>query len=151
MRENGASFLKLFNTAFEFIKGRLTPTIDSTLVYDGTTFRFDTPVAAIGDLTDVDVTGIQDNQLLVFNATTGTFEGGGSPVSRISDLSDVSDRVPNFGDVLTWNGVAFTPLQPGSGTSLEIQDLANVALADPEVDDILACSHRNLSQNVVWA
>lgn len=115
-----------------------TPAIDSTLVYDGDTFRFATPVASIGDLTDVNVTGIQDNQLLVFNAETGTFEGGGSPVSRISDLSDVSDRVPNFGDVLTWNGVAFTPLQPGSGTSLEIQDLANVALANPEVDDILA-------------
>jgi len=115
-----------------------TPTIDSTLVYDGTTFRFSNPVAAIGDLTDVDITGIQDNQLLVYNAQAGVFEAGGSPVSRISDLSDVSDRLPNFGDVLTWDGVSFTPLQPGSGTSLEIEDLANVTTNDLQVDDILA-------------
>lgn len=115
-----------------------TPATDSTLVYDGNTFRFTNPVAAIGDLTDVDVTGIQDNQLLVFDANSGTFKAGGSPVSKISDLSDVSDATPNFGDVLTWDGISFAPLQPGSGTSLEIQDLANVSLADVEVDDILA-------------
>jgi len=63
------------------------PTTGQTIVWDGAKFvpgdsfsqaEFDTSFAAknVGDLNDVDTTGVADGQVLIFNSVNNTFEPG---------------------------------------------------------------------------
>ena len=50
------------------------PTTGQTIVWDGAKFVPGTAAANIGDLNDVDTTGVTNGQVLVYNATTNIFE-----------------------------------------------------------------------------
>jgi len=80
------------------------PTTGQTIVWDGAKFvpgdsfsqaEFDTSFAAknVGDLNDVDTTGVADGQVLIFNSATSQFEpgtvsGGGGGGSGLFALLD---------------------------------------------------------------
>jgi hypothetical protein len=67
-----------------------------------------TPVtgAELGDLSDVDVTGVTNGQLIAYNSTTGNWEAaddaGGA--EQLNDLTDVIVWVPDEGEFLKYDG-----------------------------------------------
>ena len=69
---------------------------------------------SLNDLYDVFLPGlINDGSILKYNSTTETWEADSSPlVGNLSDLSDVSNNLPNLGDTLTWNGAEWNFTQP---------------------------------------
>jgi len=69
------------------------PTTGQTIVWDGAKFVPGTAAANIGDLNDVDTTGVTNGQVLVYNATTNIFEpgtvsGGGGGGTGLYSLLD---------------------------------------------------------------
>ena len=105
-----------------------------------------TPVtgAELGDLSDVDVSGVTNGQLIAYNSTTGNWEaaddasGGavdsvngqtGVVVIDMDDIDDVDAATPFGGDVLQWTGTAWEPsgklnllyslLKEGTDTSIK--------------------------------
>jgi hypothetical protein len=78
---------------------------------DDVTIALGTPVtgAVLGDLSDVDVTGVTNGQLIAYNSTSGNWEpandAGGA--NELSDLSDASVSLPSDGEVLIYSGGEF--------------------------------------------
>ena len=70
-----------------------------------------TPVtgAQLGDLSDVNVDGVTDNQILSYDAATDTWvpaaDAGGA--NELSDLSDANVSLPSDGEVLIYSGGEF--------------------------------------------
>jgi len=98
----------------------------------------------LGELNDVDVTGVTNGQLIAYNSTTGNWEaaddasGGavdsvngqtGVVVIDMDDIDDVDAATPFGGDVLQWTGTAWEPsgklnllyslLKEGTDTSIK--------------------------------
>ena len=75
---------------------------------------------SIGDLSDVDLTGIADGNALVWNNAASTFEVGSAGASSIGDLSDVNNAAPTNGYVLTWNStaMAYEPADPDAAATI---------------------------------
>ena len=69
---------------------------------------------SIGDLSDVNLTGVADGNALVWNNAASRFEPGSAGASSINDLSDVNSAAPMDGYVLTWNStnMAYEPVDP---------------------------------------
>jgi len=63
----------------------------------------------LGELSDVDVTGVTNGQLIAYNDATGNWEAaddaGGA--NELSDLSDASVSLPSDGEVLIYSGGEF--------------------------------------------
>ncbi|NCW67515.1 MAG: hypothetical protein EBV86_02940 [Marivivens sp.] len=63
----------------------------------------------LGELSDVDVTGVTNGQLIAYNEATGNWEAaddaGGA--NELSDLSDASVSLPSDGEVLIYSGGEF--------------------------------------------
>ena len=78
---------------------------------DDVTIALGTPVtgAVLGDLSDVDVTGVTNGQLIAYNSTSGNWEAaddaGGA--NELNDLSDASVSLPTDGEVLIYSGGEF--------------------------------------------
>ena len=107
--------------------------------------------ATISNITDVDTTGVQDDQVLQWdNAASkwkpSTLSGGGSSavnsvngatgtvVLNLTDLNNVTAPSPTLNQVLKWSGVAW---QNGTIT-LALNDLSNVTAATPATHQLLA-------------
>lgn len=81
---------------------------------------------SIGDLFDVDLTGIDNQYVLVYNLASGSFEAAPAPASieLISQLLDVDETVtPQNNDVLTFNAATSkyepkAPVPATQGTSV---------------------------------
>ena len=75
---------------------------------DDVTIALGTPVtgAELGDLSDVDVSGVTNGQLIAYNSTTGNWEAaddaGGA--EQINDLTDVNVALPDEGEFLKYDG-----------------------------------------------
>lgn len=75
---------------------------------DDISIALGTPVtgAVLGDLSDVDVTGVSNGQVVAYNATSGNWEaanaGGGA--SQLNDLDDVTIDGPANFDILLSDG-----------------------------------------------
>jgi hypothetical protein len=99
---------------------------------DDITIALGTPVtgAQLGDLSDVNVTGVSNGQVIAYNNTSGNWEassaGGGA--SSLNDLSDVTVSSPTNFDILLSNGSGayanssvfndiYTNIKTGSSTS----------------------------------
>ena len=100
-----------------------------------------TPItgAQLGDLSDVNVTGVTDNQILSYDAASGTWlpaaDAGGA--ENIDDLDDVNAGSPNNNDVLKytsstskwtpvdWLAVLYAEFKQGTGSII-----TNGALTD---------------------
>ena len=99
---------------------------------DDVTIALGTPVtgAVLGDLSDVDVDGVTNGQVIAYNDSTGNWEassaGGGA--SSLNDLSDVTVSSPANFDILLSNGSGayanssvfndiYTNIKTGSSTS----------------------------------
>ena len=97
------------------LEGELIYTTDTEKLYigDGSTVGgnpvdSDSITDELSDLTDVDTTGVQDGDTLVYNLSNTRFEPG-SQATAIGDLTDVDTSSVSTGDVLKWNGVNFVP------------------------------------------
>jgi hypothetical protein len=97
------------------LEGELIYTTDTEKLFigDGTTaggnpVDTDSITDELADLTDVDLTGLQDGDTLVYNLSNTRFEPG-SQATAIGDLTDVDTSSVSTGDVLKWNGVNFVP------------------------------------------
>jgi len=112
-------------TAFSITTGALTA--NGGLAYDNTTgvFTFNpvtaggaSNVTSIGTLSDVDVTGLTDGQVLAFDSGSNTWEpttisGGGA--STLSALTDVSTTAPAIGQAIAWDGSEWAPTTISGG------------------------------------
>jgi len=78
---------------------------------DDFTIAQGTPVtgAQLGDLSDVNVTGVSNGQLIAYNSTSGNWEAaddaGGA--QNLNDLSDVNIALPENRNVLMYDGAEF--------------------------------------------
>lgn len=78
---------------------------------DDFTIAQGTPVtgAVLGDLSDVDVTGVTNGQLIAYNSTSGNWEAANDAggANELSDLSDANVSLPSDGEVLIYSGGEF--------------------------------------------
>jgi hypothetical protein len=78
---------------------------------DDVTIALGTPVtgAVLGDLSDVDVTGVTNGQLIAYNSTSGNWEAANDAggAEQLNDLSDVIVSLPAEGEVLKYDGGEF--------------------------------------------
>jgi len=78
---------------------------------DDVTIALGTPVtgAVLGDLSDVDVTGVTNGQLIAYNSTSGNWEAANDAggAEQLNDLSDVIVNLPATGEVLIYDGGEF--------------------------------------------
>ncbi|NBQ51568.1 MAG: DUF3168 domain-containing protein, partial [Marivivens sp.] len=78
---------------------------------DDVTIALGTPVtgAVLGDLSDVDVTGVTNGQLIAYNSTSGNWEAANDAggAEQLNDLSDVIVSLPASGEVLKYDGGEF--------------------------------------------
>ena len=84
---------------------------------------------AIGDLSDVDVTGVSNNDVLVYNSTSGNWEAGTSPAPSIAlnDLTDVTITGAATGEVLRYDGANWVDAQLAYSDLSGTPTLATVA------------------------
>lgn len=75
---------------------------------DDVSIALGTPVtgAVLGDLSDVDVTGVSNGQVIAYNSTSGNWEASSAAggASSLNDLSDVTVSSPANFDILLSNG-----------------------------------------------
>ncbi len=75
---------------------------------DDITIALGTPVtgAQLGDLSDVNVTGVSNGQVIAYNSTSGNWEASSAAggASSLNDLSDVTVSSPANFDILLSNG-----------------------------------------------
>jgi len=84
----------------------------------------------VGDLFDVETSGITTNQVLQWNGSKfipATLSSGGA--SNLNDLGDVSTTGATTDQVLTFNGTSWGPATPssGGGTSNELAQISGKA------------------------
>ena len=63
----------------------------------------------LGELSDVDVTGVTNGQLIAYNSTSGNWEAANDAggAEQLNDLSDVIVNLPASGEVLKYDGGEF--------------------------------------------
>lgn len=103
-----------------------SPSSGDVLVYDGTEF-VNEPLT-MGHISDVDLTGLSDGQILEYSSSSGNWElittpSGGGGVADLDDLSDVTIGSLATGQVLRYNGSVFT------NTAIGLNDLSDVSTA----------------------
>ena len=81
---------------------------------DDITIALGTPVtgAVLGDLSDVDVSGVRDGQVIAYNDSTENWEaanaGGGA--TTLDELTDTQVSGASPGTILSWNGSYWVPI-----------------------------------------
>ena len=106
---------------------------------------------SIGDLSDVDTTGITNGQYLIYNSTSSSFEPGSAP-GGISAVED--DTSPTLGGTLDVNDFAITntavgsqfvdiasPLRITGGNNFRLNNAANTQAVTIAVDPNLSASY----------
>jgi len=87
------------------------------------------PGGRLGDISDIDITGLTDGFVIQFNNGTGNYElVSPSTVANdiaIDDLTDVTITAPANGEVLTYNAGTWENSPAGGGSSDEITDADN--------------------------
>ena len=119
-------------SAVTFAVGELVYTTDTKKLYvgDGATAGGNSASAdTLDSLTDTDLTGSTNNDVLTYNASTSKWESVSVPgLGRIAltDLTDVSPGPFQTGEILQFNGVQFAPtsinqiINPGSSLNLNL-------------------------------
>ena len=99
---------------------------------------------SIGDLSDVDLTGIADGNALVWNNANSKFEVGSAGASSINDLSDVNSSAPMEGYVLTWNStnMAYEPVDPDAAATIT----GNITTVNGTMDTMTFDPNAGISQ-----
>lgn len=79
--------------------------VNGVLFFDGVSLESSGGSLAINDLTDVDTTGVTDNQVLSYDSDTGTWTPD-SIATALDGLSDVSATSPSDGDGIFYNSTS---------------------------------------------
>jgi hypothetical protein len=92
----------------------------------------------MSDITDVDLTGLANGDLLIWNSGTGKWEPGPAPAPALDldDLGDVDLTGAGSGDYLKFDGTDWVPDTPAAGVS-DLDDLSDVAITSPASGDFL--------------
>jgi hypothetical protein len=106
-------------------------TAGQALVYDGTNWVPATPASRLSNLLDVTITGATAGQALIFNGTNWVSATNPAGVSKIGELTDVSNTVPTEGQVLAWDatGVEWKPITPTPGVIDTLLDVDTTTVA----------------------
>jgi hypothetical protein len=101
---------------------------------DDVTIALGTPVtgAVLGDLSDVDVDGVTNGQLIAYNSTSGNWEAANDAggAEELDDLSDVKIvGTPSEGDALVFQSGFFQLGQAGASTLGDLDDVNTVGAA----------------------
>lgn len=132
------------------LEGELIYTVDTKLLWIGdggtvggnlVTGGAGTPTALSG-LTDVNLAGLQDGQLLQYNALSGNWEPLtlNQITNQLDDLTDVVAPAPNLNEVLAWDGLNWTPQALATTT---LNDLTDVLASNPSLNQVLAYDGNN--------
>jgi hypothetical protein len=100
------------------LEGELIYTTDTEELFigDGTTVGGNPVITnELADLTDVDLSGLENGDTIVYNQSNARFEPG-TLSTAIGDLTDVDTTGVATGNVLKWNGAAFIPANEGAIT-----------------------------------
>ena len=119
------------------VDSSLAPNDGDILIYDAVESEFKAQALVVDDINDisnVDITGIQDGQGLVWdNGTFVSFD----PVTELNNLSDVEiSGTPVSGQVLAWDGDNFSLTALSTGAQ-ELDELSDVSIGTLNVGDIL--------------
>jgi hypothetical protein len=90
-------------------------------------------INSINDIPDVVITGIANDQALVYNSTSGKWENQAIPRS-IADQSDTTITSATNGQVLTWNGTAWVN---AAIPTQALDDLTDVVITTPQANQLL--------------
>ena len=114
----------LFVSPEEIVRDLHTPQVETKIT--GSSDDNDVSITASGillnDLDDVDVLGVTDAQVLMFDDTSGLWLSRTLEFS-IDDLSDVNSPNPQMGNVLRWDGSAWT-------STIDVQRLDDITDVD---------------------
>ena len=109
-----------------------TPTNVSTFTNDAG-YLTDITAENIGDLADVDLTGLASGDVLIYNSTSGNWEAGSTPATSVAldDLTDVTITSASAGEVLRYDGSEWVDAQLAysdlSGTPTNVSTFTNDA------------------------
>jgi len=131
------------------LEGELIYTTDTKLLWIGdggtvggnlVTGGAGTPFA-LADATDVDTTGVQDQQVLQYNALSGNWEPGITQqvTSELDDLTNVVAANPNLNDVLSWDGLNWT----ATASNVTLDSLTDVVSGPAVLGDFLVYDGAN--------
>jgi hypothetical protein len=107
---------------------------------DDITIALGTPVtgAVLGDLSDVDVSGVRDGQVIAYNDSTENWEaanaGGGA--TTLDELTDTQVSGASPGTILSWNGSYWVPIAqstPPSTTDALTEGTTNLYYTEARV------------------
>ncbi len=107
---------------------------------DDVTIALGTPVtgAVLGDLSDVDVSGVRDGQVIAYNDSTENWEaanaGGGA--TTLDELTDTQVSGASPGTILSWNGSYWVPIAqstPPSTTDALTEGTTNLYYTEARV------------------
>lgn len=88
----------------------------------------------LGDLTGVDLTGVNNGDTIVYN--NGTWEPA-NPVNNLSELLDVDASGVSDGDVLTYTAGGVWEAQPPASVPSALDDLTDVTITTPVDGNLL--------------
>ena len=107
----------------------LEPEEARSFVWTSTSTWEEISSSSLGQLSDVDLTGLSNGDVLSYNSTSGKWEAGTSPAPSIAlnDLTDVTITGAATGEVLRYNGTAWVDAQLAYSDLSGTPTLATVA------------------------
>jgi hypothetical protein len=94
----------------------------------------------VEDLNDVDISNVQDGQVLKYNSTSGNWENANDDtgVDELSELADTNITTPTNGQVLKYNTTSQKWENANEDTGVQdLEDLENVVINNPENSQVL--------------
>lgn len=94
----------------------------------------------VEDLNDVDISNVQNGQVLKYNSTSGNWENANDDtgVDELSELADTNITTPTNGQVLKYNTTSQKWENANEDTGVQdLEDLENVVINNPENSQVL--------------
>ena len=107
----------------------LEPEEARSFVWFSTTVLHEISASSLGQLTNVDLSGLANGDVLIYNSTSGKWEAGSTPATSVAldDLTDVTITAAATGEVLRYNGSAWVDAQLAYSDLSGTPTLATVA------------------------
>ena len=104
--------------------------------------------AQLSQLTDVTIAGLADDQFLQYNAGAGKWENATLTLSLISDVN-LAGLVDGNALVYDANAGQWVPGQGGGGGAANLNDLGDVSVANPALNEFLVFDGNNFANQTI--
>jgi len=107
----------------------LEPEEARSFVWFSTTVLHEISASSLGQLTNVDLSGLSNGDVLIYNSTSGKWEAGSTPATSVAldDLTDVTITAASTGEVLRYDGAEWVDAQLAYSDLSGTPTLATVA------------------------